>query len=170
MRRMLAVHIAGNANFWRRTPAPARPALLATLVVLTVGLVSLVALVWAESAYLGLLPLTVIMAPPGPGAPIFWLALVIVAGALQGSATLLLRQRETLFRGIGAVTALAIAALCFAFLVSGIISLVDYLTAGNLPGDFADLLGILLFGVPLALLIGGLNARAVLLEVRELFQ
>jgi hypothetical protein len=47
------------------------------------------------------------------------------------------------------------------------IVLVDYLTAGDLPGDFADLLGILLFGVPLALVIGGLNARAFLLELRE---
>ena len=162
------MHTARNANFWRQTPAPARPALLATLVVLTVGLVSFAALVWAESAYFGLSPLTVVIAPPGPGAPIFWLGMVVLAGALQGSATLALGQRGTSFRVIGAVAASAIAALCFAFLVSAIVSLVDYLTAGNLPGDFADLLGILLFGVPLALVIGGLNARAVVLEGREL--
>jgi hypothetical protein len=132
--------------------------------------VSFVALVWAESAYFGLSPLTVVMAPPGPGAPIFWLGLVLLAGALQGSATLALRRRARFLRVIGGVVALAIAGLCLAFVVSAIFSLVDYLTAGNLPGDFADLLGILLFGVPLALVTGGLNARAFLLEVRELFQ
>jgi hypothetical protein len=96
--------------------------------------------------------------------------MVFVAGALQGSATLALRQRGTVLRVIGAAAAFAITALCFAFLVSAIFSLVDYLIAGNLPGDFGDLLGILFFGVPLALVIGGLNARAFLLEVRELLQ
>ena len=157
----------GNGNFWRRTPTPARPALLATLVLVVVGLASFIALVWAESAYFGQSPLTVILAPPGPGAPIFWLGTVLFAGALQASAALALRQRATPFRVIGAVAALAIAAMCFAFLVAAVFSLVDYLTAGN--GDFGDLLGILLFGVPLALVIGGLNARAFLLEFRELF-
>jgi hypothetical protein len=63
---------------------------------------------------------------------------------------------------------LAIAVLCLGFVVAAGVSLVDYLTAGKLPGDFADLLGILLFGVPLALVIGGLNARAFLLEIRQL--
>ena len=164
------MHTTGNANFWRRTPVPARPALLATFVVLTVGLASFVALVWAESAYFGLSPLAVIMAPPGPGAPIFWFAMVLAAAALQGSATLALRQRGALLRVIGAVAAFAIAAICMVFLISAIFTLVDYLTAGTLPGDFGDLLGILFFGLPLALVVGGLNARAVLLELRELFQ
>ncbi len=163
------MHTTGNVNFWRRTPTPARPALLATLVILAVGLASFVALVWAESAYFGLSPLTVILAAPGPGAPIFWLGTVLLAVALQASATLALRQRATPFRLIGAVVVLAITVFCVAFLVAAGSSLVDYLTAGKLPGDFADLLGILLFGVPLALIIGGLDARAFLLEVRELF-
>ena len=160
------MHTAGNANLWRRTPTPARPALLATLIVAAVGLASFVALVWAESAYFGQSPLTVISAPPAPGAPIFWLATVLLAVALQASATLALRQRATPFRVIGAVAAFGIAALCFAFLVAAVFSLVDYLTAGS--GDFGDLLGILFFGVPLALVIGGLNARAFLLEIRQL--
>src|ERR1051326_2438405 len=164
------MHTTGNANFWTRTPAPARPALLATLVVVTVGLASFVALVWAESAYFGLSPVTVIMAPPGPGAPVVWLGMVLLAVALQGSATLALRQRPTLFRVLGAVTAAAIAGLCLAFFVSAVFIFVDYVTAGELPGDFLDLLGILLFGVPLALVIGGLNARALVLELRELFR
>jgi hypothetical protein len=161
------MHTTGNINFWRRTPTPARPALLATLVLLAAGLVSFIALVWAESVYFGQSPLTVILAPPGPGAPIFWLGTVLLAVALQAAATLALRQRASLFRVIGAVAVFAIAALCFAFLVAAVFSLVDYLTAGI--GDFGDLLGIVLFGVPLALVIGGLNARALLLEVRELF-
>jgi hypothetical protein len=160
----------GQANFWSRTAVPARPALLATLVVLVVGLVSFVALVWAESAYFGLSPVAVIMAPPGPGAPVVWLGTVLLAVAFQGLATLALRQRATLLRVLGAVTAAAIALLCLAFLVSAVFSFVDYVTAGELPGDFGDLLGILLFGVPLALVIGGLNARAFLLELRELFR
>jgi hypothetical protein len=164
------MYTTGNANFWKRTPAPARPALLATLVVVTVGLASFVALVWAESVYFGMSPLTVLMAPPGPGAPIFWFGLLLLAGALQGSATLALRQTAPLLRVIGALIASAIAAVCFAFIVSAIFSLVDYLTAGNLPGDFGDLLGILFFGVPLALIIGGLNGRAFLLEIREMLQ
>ena len=162
------MHTTGNANSWRRTPTPARPALLATLVLAAVGLVSFLALVWAESAYFGQSPLTVILAPPGPGAPIFWLATVLLAVAVQASATLALRQGARPFRVIGAVSAFAIAALCLAFVVAAVFSLLDYLTAGS--GDFGDLLGILLVGVPLALVIGGLNTRALLLEVRELFR
>jgi hypothetical protein len=157
----------GNATFWRRTPTPARPAVLATLVLLAVGLASFIALVWAESAYFGQSPLTVVLAPPGPGAPFFWLGTVLLAVALQAAAALALRQRATPFRVIGAVAAVAIAALCFAFLVAAVLSLIDYLTAGR--GDFGDLVGIMLLGVPLAVGIGGLNARAFLLELRELF-
>lgn len=160
----------GHTNLWSRTPAPARAALLATLVVLGTGLASFVALVWAESAYFGLSPVALMMAPPRPGAPVVWLGMVLLGVALQGSATVALRQRATLLRVIGAAAAFAIAALCFAFVVSAGVGLVEYLTAGNLPGDFGDLLGILLFGVPLALVIGGLNARAFLLELREIFQ
>lgn len=157
-----------QTSFWSRTPAPARPALLATLVVLAVGLASFVALVWAESAYFGLSLLELMLVPARPGAPVVWLGMVLLAVALQGSATLALRQRATVLRVLGAVTAAAIALVCAAFFVSAIFSLLDYVTAGELPGDFGDLLGILLFGVPLALLIGGLNARAFLLELREL--
>ena len=163
------MHTTGTVNFWRRTPAPARPALLDTLIVLAVGLASFVALVWAESVYLGVSPVIVMLAPPRPGAPMLWFGMVLLAVALQASATLALRQRATLVRVIGAVAAFAISALCFAFLVAAFFSLVDYVTARKLPGDFADLLGILLFGVPLALVIGGFNARAILLELRELF-
>jgi hypothetical protein len=164
------MHTAQNANFWRRTPAPARPALLATLVVMAVGLVSYVLLVWAESAYFGLSPVEAMFAPPRPGAPSLWLGMVLLAAALQGAATLALRQRRIAFRATGAVLALAIASLCLLFIGSAMIGLVNYLTAGDLPGDFGDLLGILLFGVPLAIIVGGLNARAFLLEIREFFQ
>jgi len=168
----------GQTDFWSRTPAPARPALLATLVVLAVGLASFVALVWAESAYFGLSPLELMLQPARPGAPVVWLAMVLLCVAVQGSATLALRQRATLFRVgcpawfcvLGAVTAAAIAVLCLALFVAAIFSFVDYLTAGQLPADFGDLLGILLFGLPLALVIGGLNTRAFLLEGRELFR
>jgi len=160
----------GQTNFWSRTPAPARPALLATLVVLAVGLASFVALVWAESAYFGLSPLELMLLPARPGAPVVWLGMVLLAVTLQGSATLALRQRATLLRVFGAVTAAAIAVLCLAFVVSATFIFVDYVTAGQLPGDFGDLFGILVFGVPLALVIGGLNARAFLLELRELFR
>jgi hypothetical protein len=164
------MHTTGDANFWRRTSAAARPALLATLVVLVVGLASFVALVLAGRAYFGLSPLTLILTPPAPGAPSLWLGMVLVGVALQAAATLALRQRAVPLRVIGAVVAAAIAVVCLAFLASALFSLVDYVIAGNLPGDFADLLGILFFGVPVAVVIGGLNARAVLLEVRELFQ
>ena len=160
----------GQTDFWSRTPAPARPALLATLVVLAVGLASFVALVWAESAYFGLSPLELMLLPATPGAPVVLLAVVLLCVAVQGSATLALRQRATLFRVLGAVTAAAIAVLCVAFFVAAIFSFVDYVTAGQLPADFGDLLGILLFGLPLALVIGGLNTRAFLLEGRELFR
>jgi hypothetical protein len=164
------MHTAQNANFWRRTPAPARPALLATLVVMAVGLVSFVLLVWAESAYFGLSPVEIVFAAPRPGAPSVWLGMVLLAVAFQGAATLALRQRAIAFRAVGTVIALAITLLCLLFVVAGAFSLVNFLTAGILPGDFSDLLGILLFGVPLALIVGGLNARAFLLEIRELFQ
>jgi hypothetical protein len=164
------MHSIANANFWRRTPPAARPALLATLVVFGVGLASFVALVWAESAYFGVSPLTVITAPPGPGAPTVWVGMVILAVALQASATVALRRRAAVPRVIGAVVAFGIAALCLTFLVAAILALVDYWTVGTLPGDFGDLLGIVLFGVPLALVIGGLNTRAFLLELREFFR
>ena len=160
----------GQTNFWSSTPAPARPALLATLVVLAVGLASFVALVWAESAYFGLSPLELMLVPARPGAPVVWLGMVILAVAVQGSATLALRQRATFLRVLGAVAAAAIAVVCLAFCVAAIFSFVEYVTAGQLPGDFGDLLGILLFGVPLALILGGLNARAFLLEARELLR
>ena len=55
-------------------------------------------LVWAESAYFGQSPLTAILAPPGRGAPIFWLGTVLLAVALQASAALALRQRASPFR------------------------------------------------------------------------
>ncbi len=164
------MHTSANANFWMRTPVPARPALLATLVVLVVGVASFAALVWAESAYFGLSPLTLILIPPAPGAPSLWLGVVLVAVALEAAATLALRQQAILLRVIGTVLAAAIAGACVAFLTSALISLANYVTAGNLPGDFGDLLGILFFGVPVAVVIGGLNARAFLLELRELFQ
>jgi hypothetical protein len=108
--------------------------------------------------------------PPAPGAPSLWLKMVLVAIALQAAATLALRQRGSLLRIIGAVLTAAIAVVCFAFLASALFSLLDYVTAGNLPGDFGDLLGTLFFGVPVALVVGGLNARAFLLELREFLQ
>jgi hypothetical protein len=101
---------------------------------------------------------------------IVWLGTVLGAAALQALVWLALRQRPALLRAIGAAAAFAIAAICLAFIVLAALSLVDYVTTGGLPGDFLDLLGILLFGVPLGLVIGGLNARACLLEVRELMR
>jgi hypothetical protein len=164
------VQTTDNSNFWRRTPAAARPALLATLVVLVVGVASFVALVWAEGAYFGLSPLTLLSIPPAPGAPSLWLGTVLVGVALQVAATFALRQRAILLCVVGAVVTAAIAVACLAFLASALFSLVNYVRAGNVPGDFADLLGILFFGVPVALVICGLNARAFLLELRKLFQ
>jgi hypothetical protein len=164
------MHSPTHADFWVRTPAPARAALMATLVVLGVGLASFLAILWVASASSGLSPVTVIFGP-GQGMPlIVWLGTVLSAAVLQGLVWLTLRQRPALLRAIGAAAAFAIAAICLAFIVLAALSLVDYLTTGRLPGDILDLLVILFFGVPLGLVIGGLNARACLLEVRELMR
>jgi hypothetical protein len=65
---------------------------------------------------------------------------------------------------------LGMVLVALALQAAALFGLVDYVTKGNLPRDFGDLLGILFFGVAHALVVGGLNARAFLLEVREFFQ
>jgi len=97
-------------NFWRRTPAPARPAQLATLVVLGIGLAWFLVLDWLASTSLGVSALTVIMPGPGPGKPlIVWLVSVLGAAALQALVSLALGPQHAQPRAIGTVAAFAIA-------------------------------------------------------------
>jgi hypothetical protein len=164
------MHTPADVNFWTATPAPSRAALLATLVILGLGVASFLVILVVASATMGLSPLTVIFGP-GPGMPlIVWLVSVLAATALQGLVSLALRQRPALLRAIGTAGAFAIAAVCIAFITSAAFSLINYLTTGNVDGDLLDLLAVLSIGVPLALIIGALNARACVLEVGELLR
>jgi hypothetical protein len=153
-------------GFWRRTPPPARPAFIAAIVVLVVGLGTFVVLVPIASISLGVSPMTAIFGP-GPGNPlILWLFFAVPAILLQGAVALELRHPSAGMRTAGAVGALGIAGLCLLWLLAVGIDLIAWLATGALPGDLFDLLGMLFFGVPFAVAVGLLNARAGLLSSR----
>jgi hypothetical protein len=71
-------------------------------------------------------------------------------------------------RAAGTVGAFAIAGFCHIWLVAVGVDVVDWLLTGDLPGDIYDLLAMVFFGVPLALAVGLLDARAGFLATRDL--
>jgi hypothetical protein len=157
-----------GGGFRRRTPQAARPAFIATAVLIVVGLGTFVVVTALASISLGVSPLTAIFGPV-PGNPvIMWLYFVLPAVLVQGAVALSLRHPAVGLRVAGMAGAFAIAGFCLLWLGAVALDLVAWLVTGTTRGDPYDWLAILFFGVPFALAIGGLDARAGLLTLRDL--
>jgi hypothetical protein len=156
-----------GVGFCGRTPRPARPAVIAAIVVLVVGLGTFVVLTVVESLTLGVSPATAIF-DPGPGSPLFLLFFVVPAILIQGAIAFALSHPAAGLRVAGTVGAFAIAGFCLIWLVAVGVDVFAWLLTGGLPGDIYDLLAMVIFGVPFALAVGLLNARAGVLAARDL--
>jgi hypothetical protein len=155
-------------RFWAGTSAAGRSALNATMTLFVVALGVFLAFTTMISVQRHVSPATAIFGPL-PGNPmIVWLYWTLPCVGLQGAVALALRHRVTGLRIAGTASAFGIAFICLLALAAFGFDLVRWLTTGTTSGDLLDLAGEIMLGVPFALVIGGLNARAAWLSVHDL--
>lgn len=141
---------------------PSRPAMAAAVFIAALGLTSFVLLVVVASIREQVSPLQAIFGPL-PGAPLIaWLLLVLVATGVQAAVALALRASGGGVLILGIVAALAIAALCAAWLGAVVVDAVRWADTGRAPGDAGDMVGVFVLGLPLALVTLILDLRAAL--------
>lgn len=160
--------VNSNQGLWRESPMAAKWALSAAVFLAVVAIVPFVVTTVLVSLERQLPPLTVIFGPM-PGNPlIMWLYFTLPPAIIQAAAGLALRHRRTATQLGGIVGVLVLATIALGWLGAIAILAIGWLMTGALAGDFRDLLGMVLLGLPVLLVAAGLNLRAALLAMRDL--